>query len=131
MVLSLLKRIDPKGSNDLTLTKDREIFANAPERNTHFPDNVIITSKYTFWNFVPIFLFEQFMRLANAYFLFVGILQCIPQITITSGAPTGFVPLALVLTFDGIVTAREDYKRHVDDNKANNSKSKCRPVLNY
>jgi hypothetical protein len=53
----------------------------------------------------------------------VSVLQCIPAISITNGAPTNFFPLGIVLAFDGIVTAREDYKRHVDDDKANNSKS--------
>ena len=43
----------------------------------------VITSKYTALNFVPRFLFEQFSRLANAYFLLVSILQMIPSISIT------------------------------------------------
>jgi magnesium-transporting ATPase (P-type) len=80
-------------------------------------------SRYTWWNFLPLFLLEQFARFANFYFLIVSVLQCIPAISITNGAPTNFFPLGIVLAFDGIVTAREDYKRHVDDDKANNSKS--------
>jgi hypothetical protein len=36
--------------------------------------------------------------------------------------PTNFLPLGVVLLFDGVVTAREDYTRHVDDRKANTSK---------
>lgn len=63
------------------------------------------------------------MRMANAYFLVVCILQSIPAISLTNGVPTSFLPLSVVLLFDGVVTAREDYKRHVDDYKANNSKS--------
>jgi hypothetical protein len=102
-------------------------------------------SKYTWYNFAPLFLFEQFTRFANAYFLLVrdvfcgmliscnvacssrmqvSILQTIPNISITNGIPTNFLPLSIVLTFDGIVTAREDYKRHLDDARANASKSK-------
>ena len=49
-------------------------------------------------------------------------MQTIPAITITGGLPTNFLPLGVVLLFDGVVTAREDYTRHVDDNKANTSK---------
>jgi hypothetical protein len=63
------------------------------------------------------------MRLANAYFLVVCVFQSIPQISITNGVPTSALPLGIVLLFDGFATAREDYKRHVDDKTANNSKS--------
>jgi hypothetical protein len=53
----------------------------------------------------------------------VAILQTVPDISITNGVPTTFLPLSIVLSFDGIVTAREDYKRHVDDARANSSES--------
>ena len=39
-----------------------------------FSDNEIVSSKYTVWNFLPKNLFEQFRRLANFYFLCVGII---------------------------------------------------------
>ena len=51
--------------------------------------------------------------------MFVCVLQCIPAISITSGIPTSIIPLSFVLFFDGIVTAREDYKRHREDAIAN------------
>lgn len=47
------------------------------------------------------------------------ILQAIPEISITNGLPSSALPLAFVLFFDGIVTAREDYVRHRDDAHAN------------
>lgn len=87
--------------------------------------SLLHSSRYTWYNFVPVFLLEQFMRMANAYFLFVCILQSIPTISLTGGVPTSLLPLSVVLLFDGVVTAREDYKRHVDDHKANNSESEC------
>ena len=43
-----------------------------------FSDNKIITSKYTWWNFIFIFLFENFnplVKFANFYFLCVAILE--------------------------------------------------------
>ena len=83
------------------------------------------SSKYTWWNFLPLFLFNAFSRLANAYFLVVCVMQSIPAISITNGTPTSLLPLGIVLVFDGTATAREDYKRHVDDAAANNSKSAC------
>lgn len=40
-----------------------------------FQNNSIKTSKYNLLSFLPLNLFEQFRRLANAYFLFLLILQ--------------------------------------------------------
>ena len=34
-----------------------------------YSPNVVITSRYTALNFVPKFLFEQFQRFVNIYFL--------------------------------------------------------------
>ena len=76
-------------------------------------------SHYTAATFVPIFLFQQFTRFANAYFLGISILQMIPAVTITNGIPSSLVPLSFVILFDAIVTAREDYNRHVADAKDN------------
>ena len=70
-----------------------------------------------------VFLLEQFSRFANAYFLLVCVLQLIPSISITGGLPTAGLPLVFVLLFDGIVTAREDYKRHQDDHVTNTQSS--------
>lgn len=47
----------------------------------HFPTNEITTSKYHWWNFLPLNLLEQFRRFANAYFLVITILQGIPAIS--------------------------------------------------
>ncbi len=96
-------------------------------RWTPFPACRWCRSNYTWWNFLPVFLFEQFGRFANAYFLLVAVLQTIPSISITNGLPTNLLPLSIVLSFDGVVTAREDYKRHQDDNRANNTDGRWRP----
>uniref|UniRef100_A0A8B9LTR9 Phospholipid-transporting ATPase n=1 Tax=Astyanax mexicanus TaxID=7994 RepID=A0A8B9LTR9_ASTMX len=65
--------------------------AYIPQR---YPDNRIISSKYTFWNFIPKNLFEQFRRIANFYFLIIFLVQLIidtPTSPITSGLPLFFV----------------------------------------
>ncbi|TNN27116.1 putative phospholipid-transporting ATPase IH [Liparis tanakae] len=46
--------------------------AYIPQR---YPDNRIVSSKYTSWNFVPKNLFEQFRRIANFYFLLIFLVQ--------------------------------------------------------
>ena len=69
---------------------DRCVYANDRLANAAagFCGNVVITSKYTAVNFVPKFLFEQFSRFANAFFLIVSALQMVPPISITAGVPT-------------------------------------------
>ena len=54
------------------------------------------TAKYNFFTFPFVNLFYQFQRLANAYFLFMLILQCINVISSVSPVGTA-VPLVLVL----------------------------------
>uniref|UniRef100_A0A8C9S7D5 Phospholipid-transporting ATPase n=1 Tax=Scleropages formosus TaxID=113540 RepID=A0A8C9S7D5_SCLFO len=71
-------------------------------------DNHIKTSKYNIFTFLPINLFEQFQRVANAYFLFLLILQLIPQVSSLSWFTT-IVPLALVLTITAVKDATDDY----------------------
>uniref|UniRef100_A0A8D0CJF6 Phospholipid-transporting ATPase n=1 Tax=Scleropages formosus TaxID=113540 RepID=A0A8D0CJF6_SCLFO len=73
-----------------------------------FQDNHIKTSKYNIFTFLPINLFEQFQRVANAYFLFLLILQLIPQVSSLSWFTT-IVPLALVLTITAVKDATDDY----------------------
>jgi phospholipid-translocating ATPase len=46
--------------------------------------NVIRSSRYTIWDFIPRQLLFQFSKLANAYFLLISILQMIPGLS-----PTG------------------------------------------
>uniref|UniRef100_A0AAQ5YP97 Phospholipid-transporting ATPase n=1 Tax=Amphiprion ocellaris TaxID=80972 RepID=A0AAQ5YP97_AMPOC len=84
-----------------------------------FPDNRIVSSKYTFWNFIPKNMFEQFRRVANFYFLIIFLVQLIidtPTSPITSG-----LPLFFVITVTAIKQGYEDWLRH----KADNAVNKC------
>uniref|UniRef100_A0A670JN37 Phospholipid-transporting ATPase n=1 Tax=Podarcis muralis TaxID=64176 RepID=A0A670JN37_PODMU len=84
--------------------------------------NCIKTSKYNVVTFLPINLFEQFQEVANTYFLFLLILQLIPQISSLSWFTT-IVPLVLVLTITAVKDATDDYFRHKSDNQVNNRQS--------
>uniref|UniRef100_A0A8B9RNV7 Phospholipid-transporting ATPase n=1 Tax=Astyanax mexicanus TaxID=7994 RepID=A0A8B9RNV7_ASTMX len=78
--------------------------AYIPQR---YPDNRIISSKYTFWNFIPKNLFEQFRRIANFYFLIIFLVQLIidtPTSPITSG-----LPLFFVITVTAIKQVRDGF----------------------
>ncbi|XP_072111314.1 phospholipid-transporting ATPase IF isoform X1 [Mobula birostris] len=84
-----------------------------------FPDNKIISSKYTIWNFIPKNLFEQFRRIANFYFLVIFLVQLMidtPTSPFTSG-----LPLFFVITVTAIKQGYEDWLRHKADNEVNNT----------
>ncbi|XP_036973703.1 phospholipid-transporting ATPase ID [Acanthopagrus latus] len=85
----------------------------------HYANNAIKTSKYNIITFLPLNLFEQFRRLANAYFLFLMILQVIPQVSSLSWFTTA-VPLILVLSITAVKDASDDINRHKSDKQVNN-----------
>ncbi|RLV88288.1 hypothetical protein DV515_00015484 [Chloebia gouldiae] len=104
--------------------EERRVRANAQEYNEKFQyaSNCIKTSKYNIVTFLPVNLFEQFQEVANTYFLFLLILQLIPQISSLSWFTT-IVPLVLVLTITAVKDATDDYFRHKSDNQVNNRQS--------
>ncbi|XP_061572115.1 phospholipid-transporting ATPase IH isoform X3 [Cololabis saira] len=82
-----------------------------------YPDNRIVSSKYTFWNFIPKNMFEQFRRVANFYFLIIFLVQLIidtPTSPVTSG-----LPLFFVITVTAVKQGYEDWLRHKADNSVN------------
>ncbi|XP_030899910.2 phospholipid-transporting ATPase FetA-like [Melopsittacus undulatus] len=100
---------------------ERQLQANNRDFNLQFEyaNNSIKTSKYNFFSFLPLNLFEQFQRIANAYFLFLLILQLIPQISSLAWFTT-VVPLVLVLAVSGVKDAIDDFNRHKSDKHVNN-----------
>ncbi|KAM3614529.1 uncharacterized protein V6R79_015801 [Siganus canaliculatus] len=104
--------------------EERRVRANDREYNEKFQyaSNCIVTSKYNIITFLPVNLFEQFQEVANTYFLFLLILQLIPQISSLSWFTT-IVPLALVLSITAVKDATDDYFRHKSDNQVNNRQS--------
>ncbi|XP_049651514.1 phospholipid-transporting ATPase ID-like isoform X1 [Accipiter gentilis] len=101
--------------------EERQLQANNRDFNLQFEyaNNSIKTSKYNFFTFLPLNLFEQFQRIANAYFLFLLILQLIPQISSLAWFTT-VVPLVLVLAVSGVKDAIDDFNRHKSDKHVNN-----------
>uniref|UniRef100_A0A3Q3W7G7 Phospholipid-transporting ATPase n=1 Tax=Mola mola TaxID=94237 RepID=A0A3Q3W7G7_MOLML len=104
--------------------EERRVRANDRQYNEKFQyaSNCIMTSKYNIITFLPVNLFEQFQEVANTYFLFLLILQLIPQISSLSWFTT-IVPLALVLSITAVKDATDDYFRHKSDNQVNNRQS--------
>ncbi|BFZ14729.1 hypothetical protein BsWGS_17768 [Bradybaena similaris] len=96
----------------------RLIFINGSQRQK-FCSNKISTAKYSLFTFLPKFLFEQFRKYANIFFLFIALLQQIPNVSPT-GRYTTAVPLLLILMVSAIKEIVEDIKRHRADGTVNN-----------
>ncbi|KAI0840735.1 phospholipid-translocating P-type ATPase [Hypoxylon sp. FL0890] len=89
------------------------------ERRGHsYIPNTIRTSRYTLIDFLPKQLIFQFTRLANFYFLCVGIPQAIPGLS-TTGSYTTILPLLFFVLLTIAKEGYDDYKRHRLDNLEN------------
>lgn len=99
----------------------RTVRINDEFSNLHFPTNYISTTKYSLWSCLPIFLYEQFSRFSNAYFLVVGIGYTINAISpiFTFGRYSTLWVLAVVVIISGIKEGLEDYNRYREDRRVN------------
>ncbi|OAD71346.1 hypothetical protein PHYBLDRAFT_96072, partial [Phycomyces blakesleeanus NRRL 1555(-)] len=87
----------------------------------HYANNRIRTAKYTILSFVPKNLFEQFRNVANLYFLFLVVLQCIPIFGVTEPAVSA-LPLIVIIVITAIKDGIEDMKRSKSDQRVNKAK---------
>lgn len=113
-----------RGAPDPSTLGPRIIHLNNPPANSQnkYVDNHISTAKYNIITFLPKFLYEQFSKYANLFFLFTAVLQQIPGISPTSRYTT-IVPLFIVLLVSAIKEYIEDYRRKQSDSQLNNSKA--------
>lgn len=65
-------------------------------------------SRFSALSFIPSFLFEQFRRYSNCFFLFIALLQQIPDVSPT-GRYTTLVPLIFILTVSALKEIIEDF----------------------
>lgn len=84
-----------------------------------YVNNIIRSSRYTLWNFLPRQLLAQFSKLANFYFLCVSILQMIPGLS-TTGSYTTIVPLTFFVTLSIVKEGYDDCRRYRLDRAENN-----------
>ncbi|KAK4898740.1 aminophospholipid translocase [Elasticomyces elasticus] len=113
------KKIDP------STLGPRIIHLNNPPANlaNKYADNHVSTAKYNVATFLPKFLFEQFSKYANVFFLFTAILQQIPNISPTNRYTT-IVPLGIVLLVSAGKEVIEDNRRRSQDRELNRSPAK-------
>lgn len=99
------------------------VLNNPPANAAHkFVDNHVSTAKYNMFTYIPKFLFEQFSKYANLFFLFTAVLQQIPNVSPTNRYTT-IAPLCVVLLVSAIKESVEDYKRRASDKSLNYSKT--------
>ncbi|KAK2584751.1 hypothetical protein KPH14_007079 [Odynerus spinipes] len=99
-------------------SEERVVFINAPHQPAKYKNNHITTAKYSILSFIPMFLFEQFRRYSNCFFLFIAIMQQIPDVSPT-GRYTTLVPLIFILSVSALKEIVEDIKRHRADDEIN------------
>ncbi|XP_023814755.1 phospholipid-transporting ATPase IA isoform X6 [Oryzias latipes] len=104
----------------------RLMYLNQPQF-TKFCSNRVSTAKYNVLTFLPRFLYSQFRRAANAFFLFIALLQQIPDVSPT-GRWTTLVPLIFILVVAAVKEIIEDLKRHKADSVVN--KKECQVLRN-
>ncbi|XP_007489354.2 phospholipid-transporting ATPase IK isoform X1 [Monodelphis domestica] len=83
-----------------------------------YRDNAIKTAKYNMLTFLPLNLYEQFHRSANLYFLFVVLLQTIPEIS-TLPWFSLMMPLVCLLIIRGTRDLVDDIARYRSDRMIN------------
>lgn len=121
-----------QGKIDYSALGPRIIQLNNPPANAEqrFANNHVSTTKYNAFTFLPKFLFEQFTKYANVFFLFTAILQQIPNISPTNRYTT-IGPLFIVLIVSTIVELVEDYRRRVSDASLNNASARILRGSNF
>uniref|UniRef100_A0A8C3LHC1 Phospholipid-transporting ATPase n=1 Tax=Chrysolophus pictus TaxID=9089 RepID=A0A8C3LHC1_CHRPC len=127
----LLDHIKTDDVSEKTSLADQEelrtIFINQPQL-TKFCNNHVSTAKYNIITFLPRFLYSQFRRAANAFFLFIALLQQIPDVSPT-GRYTTLVPLLFILAVAAVKEIIEDIKRHKADNAVNKKQTQGRKLF--
>ncbi|XP_054574342.1 phospholipid-transporting ATPase IK [Eptesicus fuscus] len=88
-------------------------------RRKKYKGNIIHTAKYNFFSFLPLNLYEQFHRMSNLYFLFIIILQGIPEVS-TLPWFTLFAPFICLLIIRATRDLADDIGRHRSDRTINN-----------
>lgn len=123
-VLSVLDRETEASVNDACTNLDQRIIyikTPVPKTVPKFVNNRISTAKYSILSFIPLFIYEQFRRWANMFFLTIALLQQIPDVSPT-GRYTTLVPLIFILSVSAIKEIIEDIKRHRADDETNHRK---------
>ncbi|ODV59583.1 aminophospholipid-translocating P4-type ATPase DNF3, partial [Ascoidea rubescens DSM 1968] len=84
-----------------------------------FINNLIKSSRYNLYNFLPKQLYFQFSKIANIYFFSIAIMQMIPTWS-TTGNYTTIIPLSIFMLISISREGYDDLRRHSQDKEENN-----------
>lgn len=117
-----------RGEVDYAALGPREIPLNEPSY-VKYGDNHISTTKYNIGTFLPKFLFQEFLKYANLFFLFTSIIQQVPNVSPTNRYTT-IGTLLVVLLVSAVKEVMEDVKRANADKELNYSQAQVLdPIL--
>lgn len=121
-----------RGKPDPSIIGPRIIHLNNPPANSanRYVDNHVSTAKFNIATFLPKFLYEQFSKYANLFFLFTAALQQIPNISPTNRYTT-IGPLIIVLMVSAVKELIEDFKRKSSDKSLNDSRARVLKGSNF
>lgn len=108
------RHIDLNASRKTVLVDDRT--------GKDYTSNMIRSTRYTAYTFVPRQLVFQFSKLANFYFLTVSILQMIPGLS-TTGTYTTIIPLLIFVCISMTKEGYDDLRRAKLDKRENNQET--------
>lgn len=108
-----------KDGRHLNVDARRKAPLNDERTGRPFVSNIIRSSRYTPWNFLPRQLFAQFSKIANFYFLIVSVLQMIPGLS-TTGSYTTVIPLLFFVSISMAKEGYDDLRRNRLDKEENN-----------
>lgn len=109
-----------KDGRHIDLDCTRRVNTLDERTNRDYVSNLITSSRYTRWNFLPKQLVFQFGKIANFYFLTISILQMIPGLS-TTGNYTTIVPLLIFISISMGKEGYDDLRRHRLDKTDNNN----------
>ncbi|CAI6379299.1 ALI_HP2_G0000400.mRNA.1.CDS.1 [Saccharomyces cerevisiae] len=108
---------DAEGNGEPRVIHINDSLANS---SSGYSDNHISTTKYNFATFLPKFLFQEFSKYANLFFLCTSAIQQVPHVSPTNRYTT-IGTLLVVLIVSAMKECIEDIKRANSDKELNNS----------
>ena len=91
---------------------------NHEQFNRKYTSNQIKTTRYTWWNFLPISLFLQFTKVVNCFYLANMILQSFPSVATNKPEYVGMV-LGTLILIGMVKDLLADIKRFKTDKQSN------------
>jgi len=121
-----------RDQSELEIEIPRRIFEvntvfDKKDRDRRFMSNKITTSRYNCLTFLPKNMFEQLSKMANFYFLIMGLMELYKPISDSNGLPIMLLPLSFVMSVAMIKDLLEDNSRKKADHADNIQLVECCP----